>query len=319
MNDISIKTAYDLFIFDRQTFCSESTIVNYQNTLRYFMDYLAESRDCTIDDLKLSELSSGDIKRYIVSLRQRQANAVHPLKKAKGKLSQRTIRNYTVDLKTFFSYLADEEYCDNKFSGVRIIKAERKMIIPLFLDEIETLDKLFNLKTSSGCRNYCMVHLMLEAGLRFNEVRSLRCQDVNFANRYIHVVYSKGNKERTIPMASSLKKSLYSYIHVFRSITKSDNIFLDQNGEPISENAMKSLFARLKKRSGIDRLHPHLLRHTFATSYIMSGGSVEMLRILLGHESIETTQKYMHVATVYSFKDNVYTLDPIFYSGKVHR
>lgn len=318
MTDINLKTAYDLFIFDRETFCSDTTIKNYQNTLRYFIAYLEESKNCSIDDIMLSEISKQDIRRYIVSLRQRHANTNHPLKKAKGKLSQRTIRNYTIDLKTFFNYLTDEEYCDNKFSGVRIIKAERKMIVPLFLNEVENLDKLFNLKLTVGRRNYCIIHLMLDAGLRFSEVRDLRCQDVNFKNSYIHVVYSKGNKERTIPMSLNLKKSLYNYIHVLRPVAQTDRIFLDQSIKPLSVNAMKSLFARLKIRSGIDRLHPHLLRHTFATSYIMSGGSVEMLRILLGHESIETTQKYMHVATVYSFEDNTYKLDPIFYRGNIH-
>lgn len=318
MNDISLKQAYEIYIFDRKTFCLDKTVQNYENTIRYFLEYMEEYKERPAGDIMLSDILNDDIKRYIIMLRQRPANANHPLKRACGRLSQRTIRNYTMDLKTFFQYLTEEGYCDNKFSGVKMIRAERKTIVPIFQNEVEILDKICDPKLPYGCRNYCMIHLMLDAGLRVSEVRKLRLRDIDIDNSYIHVIYGKGSKERTIPMSAKLRKYLYLYINVHRPSCQSETIFVEIGGDPLTENAMKSLFARMKKRSGIERLRPHLLRHTFATAYIMGGGSVEMLRILLGHESIETTQLYMHLAAVYNYQDNMYQLDPVFYRSR-HR
>lgn len=317
MNDISLKQAYEIYIFDRKTFCLEKTVQNYENTIRYFLEYMEGYKERRAEEIMLSDILNDDIKRYIIMLRQRPANANHPLKRARGRLSQRTVRNYMMDLKTFFQYLEGEGYCDDKFSGVTMIRAERKTIVPIFRNEIEVLDKLCDSKLPYGCRNYCMIHLMLDAGLRVSEVRTLRLRDVDIDNAYIRV-FGKGMKERIVPMASLLRKNLYIYINVHRPVSDSDTVFVETGGEPLTENAVKSLFARLKKRSGIERLRPHLLRHTFATAYIMGGGSVEMLRILLGHESIETTQLYMHLAAVYNYQDNMYQLDDIFYHAK-HR
>lgn len=155
---------------------------------------------------------------------------------------------------------------------------------------------------------------MLDAGLRSNEVCILRVQDVNFNNRCI-LIRGKGSKERVVPMSRNLRKYLYEYVNIHRNIIDSDLLFSGIAGNPFSESCIKSLFVRLRKRTNIQRLKPHLLRHTFATCFILGGGSVEMLRILLGHSSISTTQIYMHIASVYEFNVNPYVLDPIFFNS----
>lgn len=182
------------------------------------------------------------------------------------------------------------------------------MIIPLSAVEVEHIDKLFSQKTALGCRNYCVLHLMLDAGLRSNEVCSLKRSDINFDNEYIRV-YGKGAKERIVPMSKNLRKHLYEYIHLYQQHSIENSFFT------ITNSAIKSLFVRIRKKTGIERVKPHLLRHTFATCFILGGGSVEMLRILLGHESISTTQIYMHVAAVYAFNQYPYELDPIFFQS----
>ena len=86
--------------------------------------------------------------------------------------------------------------------------------------------------------------------------------------------------------------------------------------EPITETSVKMVFARLKKRSGIDRLHPHLLRHTFATSFIIGGGNLEFLRMMLGHSDYATTKMYLHLAQqAKMLHSDIYRLDPVFFQA----
>lgn len=313
MNDISLKQAFDLFVFDRETFCSDTTVTNYKNTIRYFCDFMEQERMIPVDQILCSTLTKSDLVAYSHWLRNKPLNEGHPLKPSSGKLSKRTVRNYCMDLKTFLHYLHDEEFIEDIAAKFKLIRAESKVAVPLSDTEVSKLDICFNAKTATGIRNLCMVHLMLDAGMRSNEVREIRINHVFFDNRQILVKYGKGSKERIIPMGTQLRKYLYMWLNLYRPFTQHQYLLTGTDGQPMSESAVKSLFSRLRKRTGIDRLTPHLLRHTFATCFIVGGGSVEMLRILLGHSSIETTQKYMHLAFLYDFQDNVYELDPIFF------
>ena len=88
------------------------------------------------------------------------------------------------------------------------------------------------------------------------------------------------------------------------------------SNEPITLNVIKQLFARIKKSSEIDRVHPHLLRHTFATSYIVGGGNIEYLRLMLGHSDYATTKMYLHLAQESKMlHSDIYKLDPIFFKS----
>lgn len=221
-----------------------------------------------------------------------------------GSLSSHTLHLY---------FLHAEGYLEKDITaGLKVIRSEKKTVIPLSAREIALVDGLFNVKTYLGCRNYCIVHLMLDAGLRSNEVCTLRIHDVNFDNKLIRV-FGKGSKERVIPMARNLRKYLYEYVYLHRKAVGTD-LFFAREDAALSDNVVKSLFARIRRRTGIERIKPHLLRHTFATCFILDGGSVEMLRILMGHESITTTQMYLHLASVYEFNEDPYELDPIFFS-----
>lgn len=316
MNDINLKQAFDIFIFERETFCSDMTIQNYKNTIRYFCEFMEQSRKLPIDKIMCSTLTKADLVAYANWLRKKPLNEGHPFKaQTGGKLSRRSVRNYCVDLKTFLTYLHNEEYIGDFYTKFKLIRAESKVAIPLSASEVTQLDSCFNPKSATGIRNLCMVHLMLDAGLRSNEVRELRVSHVYLDNRQVFVKYGKGSKERIVPMGAQLRKYLWSWFNLYRPFCQHDYFLTGADGTPVSSSALKSLFARLRKKTGIQRLTPHLLRHTFATSYIVCGGSVEMLRILLGHSSIETTQKYMHLAAVYDYQDNVYELDAIFFKS----
>lgn len=316
--DISLKQGFDLFIFDRETYCNAKTIKNYRSTLSYFFDYMLEKYNCSLDDIKVSDITLMDIKGYVVMLRKRDKLSSHPCKPTESKpITNTSIRTYSIALRTFFNFLYGNEYMEKdlmrKFT---LIKKESRLVLPLFMDEVNEIDTLFNLKTCTGLRNYCMIHLMLDEGLRSGEVCNLMVQNINFQQNHILIFDGKGNKDRIIPLASGLKKYLHQYVTIYRPHTEHDYMFCAVNGSftPVTDDTIKSLFARVRKKTEITRLKPHLLRHTFATSFILGGGDLESLRIYLGHTSYDTTQNYLHLANTYNrMGSDVYHLDKIFF------
>ncbi|WP_095176016.1 MULTISPECIES: tyrosine-type recombinase/integrase [Blautia] len=316
--DINLQQAFDLFIFDRETYCNAKTVKNYKNTLSYFFDYMKETYHCEICDIKLSDVTLMDLKGYVIMLRKRDKLSSHPYKPTEHKpITNTSIRTYSIDLRTFFNFLYDNDYMENNLmKKFKLIKRETKLVLPLFADEVKEIDTLFNLKTCSGLRNYCMVHLMLDEGLRSGDVCNLRIHNINFQQNHILIFDGKGNKDRIVPLASGLKKHLHQYATIYRPYTEHDYMFCSADGShsPVTENTIKCLFARIRKKTEITRLKPHLLRHIFATSFILGGGDLESLRIYLGHTSYDTTQNYLHLANTYNrMGSDVYRLDKIFF------
>lgn len=316
--DINLQQAFDLFIFDRETYCNAKTVKNYKNTLSYFFDYMKETYHCELCDIKLSDVTLMDLKGYVIMLRKRDKLSSHPYKPTEHKpITNTSIRTYSIDLRTFFNFLYENDYMENNLmKKFKLIRRETKLVLPLFADEVKEIDTLFNLKTCSGLRNYCMVHLMLDEGLRSGDVCNLRVHNINFQQNHILIFDGKGNKDRIVPLASGLKKYLHQYATIYRPHTDHDFMFCSADGAhaPVTENTIKCLFARIRKKTEITRLKPHLLRHTFATSFILGGGDLESLRIYLGHTSYDTTQNYLHLANTYNrMGSDVYRLDKIFF------
>lgn len=145
-------------------------------------------------------------------------------------------------------------------------------------------------------RNKCFVALMLDCGLRRGEVPRLNVGDVNIKSRTL-LINGKGTKQRIVPIGELTLNLLRSYKQKFLTCAADCSpFFLDRSGNRCTNNLMKQVFQELKTVSGIERLHPHLLRHTFATYYLADGGDLETLRLIPGHSNIQTTQMYLHLA-----------------------
>ena len=325
MNNITLLQAFDLFIYDRSTYCENKTIINYKNTIRYFIEFLEESKGINRAALLINDITVHDIKSYIVMLRDRKKLSTHILKPTvDGPVTNRTIRTYLIDIRTFFNYLCKEELINsNIMDSIKIIKSEKKLLKPLLQTEVFQIDSLFNLKCESGIRNFCIVHLMLDCGLRSGDVLKLKVDDINFNDNIIYIDDGKGKKDRLVILPGKLKINLYKYITIYRSVLSFSSgsvnfVFISVNGklDPVTDNTIKSLFSRIRSKTGIVRLKPHLLRHTFATSFIIGGGNMEMLRLFLGHSSYSVTQDYLHVA---NFCQNagvkIYKLDDVYFKN----
>ena len=141
---------------------------------------------------------------------------------------------------------------------------------------------------------------MLDAGLRKSEVINLNVNDIDIDKNVIYINNSKYNKSRVIPLSSVIKNLYNAYLidREYSDIGLLNNtpLLIKSDDKRITSDTIKSLFRRLKKQSGIERIHPHLLRHTFATSYLMQKGNLEQLRIILGHSDYNVTRHYLHLA-----------------------
>jgi site-specific recombinase XerD len=149
-------------------------------------------------------------------------------------------------------------------------------------------------------RNFAIMMLFLDTGIRLDELVNLRLRRVDFAVGEMTIL-GKGSKERKVPIGTQAKKALIEYITKERSEPGNpqdeDRLFLNADGYRITHDAVEKLFQRVKKAAEIARLHPHVCRHTFAVRYLIHGGDAFSLQKILGHTSLEMTRKYVNLAS----------------------
>jgi len=131
----------------------------------------------------------------------------------------------------------------------------------------------------------------------------LKTADINFEKGYIKVL-GKGRKERIVPVGLKVRRLMMSYVHKRRAPDAPEQdkyFFMTKQSKPVTMHCISSLMGRLKKRTGIARLHAHLFRHTFATNFLVYGlGDVYELSRILGHSQIQVTEKYLQLASYYT-------------------
>lgn len=299
-------SAFQLFLVDHESYCTAKTMIYYRENVPKFMDFVSDQLHQQPDQIDCGAVTRDLVLAYIASLRS-------------GNCKNTTINTYFRAVKVFLNYCIDEGFCDSDvLRKVKFLKSDPDPVIPLSQWEVDLVDALFNDKTESGLRNLCIVHLMLDAGFRCGDVIGLRFGSINFKANYI-TVKGKGDKFRSVLLCPKLKRMLYHYLIKFRAYAPEDDypVFVQiGTDEPINANVIKQLFARIKKGTGLNRIHPHLLRHTFATSYILGGGNMEFLRLMLGHSDYETTKIYLHLAQeARMLHSDIYKLDPVFFQS----
>lgn len=296
---MKLKQLIDVFLIDNEIKGnSPKTISNYKLNLSYFLEF--------VGDIDSNILTVDLIKQYQKYLLEREfiGNEFHRGHKGQ-KLTRTTINTYMTHLRTFIIYLYSNGYLQsNLFEKIAIVKRPKKIKDILTEEQIE--DVLF---TFSDCelqtRNKCIFLLMVDSGLRLQEVVNLQVTDILFNTSMIKINDSKGNKDRYVPMSLSLKKSLYKYLTFYRKPDSIDvtNFFLQKNKIAMSELAIVSVIRRIKEKMHYTNFNPHLLRHTFATRYIINGGDMFSLQLIMGHEDLNTCRKYVHLAKYYMTGD----------------
>ena len=257
--------------------------------------------------------------------------------KPKNQVDKETIRMYLLDLnianidhasikraisalRHFYRYLCHyKNFANNPFETISSPKKAKKL--PEFLTFEEVTDFLDSNKKRTDFlakRDQAILELMFASGLRAGEVISLRTTDLDMEQRLVKVV-GKGSKERIIPFSKTAKLALEDYQEDLRPRLlkeKKDEgiLFLNSQGSPITERGLEYLVKESALKSGFSlKVHPHMLRHSFATELLNNGTDLRVIQELLGHESINTTSIYTHV----SFEDLKKTYERCFPKAKI--
>ena len=265
-------------------------------TLRGYQEKLG--RFCRWLDGDLGDFTLQAVRTYIGELQRARKYEKHPYSPVQDAgLSGITIKGHVVVLKGFATWLWEEEYTnENILARLKPPKAARKVMATLSELEIRKILSSIELGTFTGYRNEAVV-LLLDTGLRCAELVGLRMDDLFLADQCLKVM-GKGQKERIVPFGNHTARAVLRYLNLRPQENGCDKVFLKQDGEPFTENAIKMVFERLAKKASIPRLHIRLLRHTMATNYLLSGENPIKLQRILGHETLEMTRRYVDMVAV---------------------
>lgn len=262
---------------------SKNTIENYGFDIERLCLFL-ETNQIDVSPIKISDET---LQQFIYSI----AKEVNPRSQAR----------IISGLKSFFNYLVFEDYRnDNPLELIEAPKTGRKLPDTLSLQEIDALIENIDLSTNEGERNRAMLETLYGCGLRVSELISLKISDLFFDEGFIKIT-GKGNKERFVPIGSLTQKYIDIYRNAIRcnlNIKKGaeDTLFLNRRGNQLTRAMVFTIIKDLAQKMGLKKnISPHTLRHSFATHLLENGADLRSIQLMLGHESITTTEIYVHL------------------------
>lgn len=219
-------------------------------------------------------------------------------------LTKRTITRKITALRSFYTYLEKERLIDiNIFKLIETPKIEKKL--PKFINdnEIMRLYDSIDTKTDLGFRNYIIFDLLFSCGLRASELVNLKVNDIRLSRKEI-LIHGKGSKDRYAFLHDELVKNLNEYLSGarIRLLAKGEDIssqylFINYKGGPLTVRGLRKILNSIIEKSGETyQIHPHMLRHAFATTLLNHGADLRTVQELLGHEHLKTTQIYTHIS-----------------------
>ena len=264
---------------------SENSIQNYildVHALQYFLinEKIEESpTDCSLDSVQKFIYETAKI------------------------LSPHTQARRLSGLRSFFDYLIFESYrTSNPTDLIEAPKLGRKLPDVLSTEEIELMINQINLSHPQGQRNRAILEILYGSGIRVSELTNLSLSNLFFEEDMIRV-HGKGNKQRLVPMGGISKEFLEEYITETRknqkiSVKDKDIVFLNRRGNGLTRQMIFTLIKDLAIKANVKKqVGPHTFRHSFATHLLENGADLRTIQILMGHESITTTEIYTHLDT----------------------
>ncbi len=262
---------------------AQNSIDSYSRDVKKLISYLEEN-EIVVSPITISEEI---IQQFIYSV-SKQLNARSQARLISG------IRN-------FFDYLIFEEYRKNNPTDlIESPKIGRKLPDTLSLEEIDVLINAIDLSKPQGERNRTILETLYSCGLRVSELINLKRSDLFFDEGFIRVI-GKGNKQRFVPINNQTQKYIELYINSIRThITTQkgfeDTVFLNRRGKNLSRVMIFTIIKNLAIKIGVKKkISPHTFRHSFATHLLERGADLRAIQQMLGHESITTTEIYLHL------------------------
>jgi len=264
------------YMYDKRT-GSEATSDSYYRDIARFINYLEENH---IDSFK--DVDKGIVFDYINELRSGTIT--------RGKISNATYARNMSSLRSFYRYLNERHIADaNPFLQFRNVHVEKHLPDVLTYDQVERLFDSFDLEKPLDVRNRCILETIYACGLRISECCDLLMDHVDKREMIIRVI-GKGNKERIVPYYPRLNELIEYAMEGFPFL------FVSNRGTKVSPRSVQLLLDSVKIKAGLEiDIHPHMLRHSFATHLLDNGADLRTVQELLGHENLSTTQLYTHL------------------------
>lgn len=282
--------------------------------LEEFLNYMTIQKHYSINTIKGYQKDILDFHAFITSEElaadlldaTRERLARHFISHLDEKdLSKKTISRKISALRTFYDYLMKNNLIDvNIFSAVQAPKIPKKLPSIINDDEMNMIFESIDKSTPLGYRNYLMLDLLFSAGLRASELINVTIKDINLAQEQI-LIHGKGSKDRYVPLHQHLINDMRHYLTYIRPVllakgsdTHSLYVFINYKGGHLTVRGLQLILKSIIKNSGETfKIHPHMLRHAFATTLLNHGADLRVVQELLGHEHLKSTQIYTHVSS----------------------
>jgi integrase/recombinase XerD len=262
---------------------SQNTIDNYTFDIERLCQFL-ETNAISVSPTTITEET---IQQFIYSL-SKEVNARSQARIISG-------------LKSFFSYLIFEEYRkDSPMELIETPKIGRKLPDTLSVENIDQLIAAIDLSSNEGERNRAMLETLYGCGLRVSELTTLKISDLFFEEGFIKIT-GKGNKQRFVPISEATQKFINLYkdqVRIHHPIVKGheDTLFLNRRGRQLTRAMIFTIIKDLAVKIDLNKsISPHTFRHSFATHLLENGADLRAIQLMLGHESITTTEIYVHL------------------------
>jgi integrase/recombinase XerD len=295
--------------------------VNWEQAIAEYINYLKLERGSSkatissytydLNRLKEALISNGVDRPTLTQLENLRAS----MGSLSVELSARSLARLVSSMKGFFSYLTAEKYLEvNPAEQIEAPKLSRK--IPVFLTEAEVQEFLaaIDLSHPQGSRNLAIFEMLYACGLRVSEILQLRLSDLFLNEGFIRVI-GKGQKTRLVPIGPYSIKRLEGYLENRVSEYQpqplyEDVLFLNRRGRSLTRAMIFTLTKQIAEKTRIKKeISPHTFRHCFATHLLENGADLRAIQLMLGHESITTTEIYLH-SSVEKLRDTIEKLHP---------
>ena len=277
---------------------SQNTIDWYASNLTRFLKYL---RNHQLPD-SIEVIGVQEVRSFIFYLQNEVTRwEGSPHTRDVKRLSPFSVQGYVRTIKAFWSWLMAEGFIlNNPMEKLKVPKVPRKVIATFTPEQIKKMISQLDLNKPRTFRDYTIILLLLDTGIRLSELANLMIENVNFKQSCL-LVTGKGSKERIVPIGTHVRRYLWRYISAFRPepyLSENTNLFLTTNGNPLKRGAIRLMISRLGVKAGISgvRCSAHTFRHTFAKQYLMQGGDILSLQLILGHSSLEMVKVYVNLA-----------------------
>jgi site-specific recombinase XerD len=248
---------------------------------------------------EVEDVTVGHLREFLVYTQNRTASSINPRRPAEQdgrKLSTASIGGYVKIIKVFFNWLYDEEVIErNSAAKIKKPQGEKKLRGSFSDEHLSALFGVCDLETPLGFRDYTLMLVLLDTGIRVEELTKLTVDNVR--EGYL-IIKGKGRKEREVGVTPTTAKFLWKYLNLHRPAESEaiTALFTNIRGRQMTPSGVRQVFAKIGEAAGLKgtiKVTPHILRHTFARTWLERGGDVYSLSRLMGHSSVKITEIYL--------------------------